>query len=112
MIFCAATILRRWRNRSLRKFRPYFHEKMRDASFRDFFEKECHICSNTLRIFEKMERDGLSIEEMASLLQTDPLSLQKLRDADYCNPELVLRLCRQLDLPLPQDCPRKADKSS
>jgi predicted DCC family thiol-disulfide oxidoreductase YuxK len=81
---------------------------MSDASFREFFEKECHVCSNTVRIFEKMDRDRLSIETVASILQVDPQSLQKLMDADYCDPELVIRLCRQLDLPIPQDCPRKA----
>jgi predicted DCC family thiol-disulfide oxidoreductase YuxK len=81
---------------------------MIDVSFREFFEKECHVCSNTVRIFEKMDRDRLSIEAVASLLQVDPQSLQKLMDADYCDPELVIRLCRQLDLPIPQDCPRKA----
>jgi hypothetical protein len=96
----------------LKKFRPYFREKMRDASFRQFFERECHVCSYTLMIFEKMDREHLSIEDVASLLRTEPQSLQKLRDADYCDPELVVRLCRQLELPLPRDCPRKRDESS
>jgi len=96
----------------LKKFRPYFREKMKDASFREFFEKECHVCSNTLMIFEKMDRANLSIEDVASVLRTDPQSLQELRDADYCDPELVIRLCRQLELPLPRDCPRKGDESS
>jgi hypothetical protein len=82
---------------------------MNDASFREFFEKECHVCANTVSIFEKMDRDRLSIETVASLLQADPQSLQKLRDADYCDPELVVRLCRQLELPIPQDCPRKSN---
>jgi hypothetical protein len=81
---------------------------MSDASFQEFFEKECHICSNTVRIFEQMDRDRLSIETVASLLQADAQALQKLRAADYCDPELVVRLCRQLELPIPQDCPRKS----
>ena len=96
----------------MRKFRPYFHEKMEDASFREFFERECHVCSNTLMIFEKMDRDNLSIEDAALLLRTDSPSLQKLRDADYCDPDLVVRLCRQLELPLPLHCPRKKGESS
>jgi hypothetical protein len=96
----------------LKKFRLYFHDKMTDASFREFFERECHVCSNTLRISEKMDRDNLSIEEVASLVQTDPQCLQKLLDADYCDPELVICLCRQLELPLPQNCLRKGNTSS
>ena len=93
----------------MKKFQNYFHEKIRNASFREFYEKECHVCPNTLRIFEKIDREHLSIEEAASLLQTNPQSLQKLQDADYCDPELVVRLCRQLGLPLPQNCPRKVE---
>jgi hypothetical protein len=85
---------------------------MTDASFRELFIRECHVCSNTLLIFEKMDRDHLSIEEVASLLGMDPQELQRLRDADYCDRELVIRLCKQLALPLPMNCPRKADGSS
>jgi hypothetical protein len=100
------------RSRSLKKFRLYFHDKMTDAPFREFYERECHVCPNTLRIFEKMDRDHLSIEEVASFLQTDPQCLQKLLDADYCDPDLVVRLCRQLELPVPCNCPRRAKPSS
>jgi hypothetical protein len=85
---------------------------MKDAPFQEFFMKECHVCSNTLLIFKKMDRDHLSMEDMASLLGMDPQDLQKLRDADYCDPELVIRLCKQLELPLPRNCPRNADDAS
>lgn len=93
----------------MKKFGPYFHEKMSDVSFREFFEKECHVCSNTVMIFEKMDRDCISIESVASLLQADPQSIEKLRDADCCDAKLVVRLCRYLELPIPQHCPRKAN---
>jgi hypothetical protein len=96
----------------LKNFRRYFHDKIADVSFREFYEKECHVCSNTLRIFEKMDRDHLSIEEVASDLQTDPQCLKKLLDADYRDPELVIRLCRKLELPLPRNCPREENTSS
>jgi hypothetical protein len=96
----------------LKRFRLYFQNKMTDAPFRELFERECHVCSNTLRISEKMDRAHLSVEEIASLVKTEPLCIQKLLDADYCDPELVIRLCRQLELPLPRDCPRRGNSSS
>ena len=89
----------------MQHFRQYFKDKLNNLSFRELYEKECHVCRNTLRIFEKMTGENLSIEKMAAVLGADFRSLQLLQDADYCDPELVVRLCRELDLPVPESCP-------
>ena len=91
----------------MQHFKHYLKDKLDDPSFRELFDRECHVCCNTLGIFQKMNREKLSIEKMAAILDTDPRSLQLLQDADYCDPELVVRLCRKLDLPPPEDCPRR-----
>lgn len=88
-------------------FKHFLNDKLSDPSFRELFDRECHVCRNTLRIFQKMSREKCSMEKMAATLNVDPHSLQLLQDADYCDPDLVVRLCRELDLPLPQGCPRK-----
>jgi hypothetical protein len=90
-------------------FKKYFNDKLKDPSFKELFAQECHVCRNTLRIFNKMSNEDVSIEEMAVLLQVDPQPLQQLLDADYCDPYLVVRLCLELDLPHPGECPRRKD---
>lgn len=87
-------------------FKPYFSDKIKDPSFRELFERECHVCRNTVIIFQTMSREEVSIEQMAVRLGIDPQPLWQLRDADYCDPELVVRLCRELGLPVPENCPR------
>ena len=91
----------------MQNFKQYFKDKLKDPAFKELYDRECHVCRNTLRIFHKMDRENLSIEDIAAALGAEPRSLQLLHDADYCDPELVVRLCRELDLPLPQECPRR-----
>ena len=91
----------------MQHFKHFLKDKLRDPSFRDLFDRECHVCRNTLRIFQKMSREKCSMEKMAATLDVDTQSLQLLRDADYCDPDIVVRLCRELDLPLPEECPRR-----
>lgn len=90
----------------MQHFKHYFKRKLEDPSFRESFEQQCHVCRNTIRIFQRMIEKKISIEEMAMILKVGPKSLQNLRDADYCDPDLVVRLCRELELSPPEACPR------
>ena len=90
----------------MQPFDRYFQEKMQNPEFRAFYEAECHVCANTVGIFAKAEVDGISLTVLAEMVDTTAASLAALRDAEHCDPRLVIRLCRQLGLQAPQACPR------
>ena len=86
----------------------YRRKKLADASFAALYRQECHVCRHTVRIFETLAAQAKSLEQLAAELQEDLERLERLRDADYCDPALVMRLCPYLDLEPPQACPRLA----
>lgn len=90
----------------MKTFRSLFDEKMCDPAFQSLYQQECHVCAHTMGIFQKAIEMGLSNEQLASDLAVDPEKIRRLADADHCDPPLVVRLCRRLDLPVPKDCPR------
>jgi len=83
-----------------------FEDKMSDATFKQCFEEECHVCAYTLRIFEALEDRGIPLGRLAAELEINKQDLLDLRDADYCNPALVIRICRYLNQAPPPACPR------
>lgn len=90
----------------MQTFKRYFRQKTGAQSFKAFYDHECHVCANTVRIFEKLERDHLDLAQVATELGVQPADLRSLRDADYCDPRLVIQLCRHLGLEPPESCPR------
>lgn len=87
-------------------FKDYRAGKLRDKAFRALYERECHVCRVTVRIFETLEDEGISLAEVATALGVAEKDLQALKDADRCDPGLVVRLCRHLQLDPPEACPR------
>ena len=81
--------------------------KMDCPDFAALYRKECHICANTVRIFEKMGRMDLSMTALAEALEVETGTIQRLCDGDDCDPGLVARICRHLGLPVPENCPRQ-----
>lgn len=90
----------------MQSFDRYFRSKMQDRRFCALYEAECHVCANTVRIFERVERDGLSLSALARIAAVDTQALTALRDAERCDPHVVMRLCRHLRLPVPRHCPK------
>lgn len=90
----------------MQPFDRYFREKMKDGAFRALYDAECNVCANTMRIFEKAELDNISLDRLAGEVNAAPEDLEALRDADHCDPHLVIRLCRRLGLAVPEHCPR------
>lgn len=90
----------------MRHFRHYCRDKLATPEFRELFDEECHVCRFTIRIFEEMDRRGVSVAHTADQLQTNPEEIQRLMDADYCDPRLTIRLCRHFGLPAPNTCSR------
>ena len=90
----------------MRQFSQYFSNKLDNESFRKLFERECHVCRYTVQIFEKINKEKNSLEQLADQIRTDPEKVRLLMDADYCDPYLVIQLCQHLSLPAPPACPR------
>ena len=90
----------------MQPFDRYFQDKMKDADFKALYEDRCSVCAKTMAIFEKMEASNISLPALSESIDADPEQLYQLRDADHCNPGLVVRLCRQLGLQEPTSCPK------
>ena len=91
----------------MQPFDRYFRDKMKDSAFKALYEAECHVCATTMEIVAKAEIETISLTDLARDVNADPQELEMLRDADHCNPDLVVRLCRRLGLREPASCPRR-----
>jgi hypothetical protein len=94
----------------MQSFDRYFKKKMENSGFKTLYEAECNVCANTMEIFQKAEIEHISMNCLASEVDTDPEKIDALRDADHCDPYLVIRLCRHLGLREPENCPKLNDK--
>lgn len=90
----------------MQRFDRYVEGKMKDTAFKALYERECHVCAKTVQIFAKTEQDGISLTRLAEAAGVDMAALEALRDADCCDPAVVIHLCRHLGLPAPDRCPR------
>lgn len=79
---------------------------MADKSFKHLYDQECHVCTKTMRIGEKLVERNMPIEFLAEDLAYSVDDIQSLLDAEYCDPQLVQRLCRYLSIDPPSVCPR------
>lgn len=91
----------------MQHFEHYFQSKMEDPAFRALYEKECHVCAKTMQIFAKTQQEKIALTHLAEVMGVTVERLEALRDADDCDPELVVRLCRHLELAIPESCPRR-----
>jgi len=87
-------------------FKQLFREKTSHAAFKELYERECNVCAYTMRIFEKAEVLGVDTTRLAADLNVPAADLTRLKEADSCDPRLVIRLCRHLGLHEPKSCPK------
>jgi hypothetical protein len=90
----------------MRTFKELFRKKMGDPAFAALYAQECHVCRYTVRIFEKIEDQCIELETLASDMKVGTDALQDLKEANRCNPRLVIDLCRHLALEPPGNCPK------
>lgn len=81
-------------------------EMMGDPDFKALYEGECNVCTSTMRIFARLHADKQDCKELARALGVGFAALTALGEAEHCDPHLAIRLCRHLDLPVPENCPR------
>ena len=94
----------------MQSFKTLRGDMLADPVFRKLFEKECHVCTNTMRIFARLDEQGATPAELARRLGVPTAVLDNLATAEYCDPYLVVRICRHLELPIPTSCPRMTAK--
>jgi hypothetical protein len=87
-------------------FKQLFREKTSHAEFKKLYERECNVCAFTVRIFEKAEALHIDMTQLAADLNVPAVDLTSLKEADSCDPRLVIRLCRHLGLLEPNSCPK------
>ena len=90
----------------MRTFKDFFACRVDRGPLSELYRTECHICARTVKIFEKLEKQDISLNSLAQALAVDIENLSILKEGDCCDPHLVIRLCRHLGLTPPPDCPK------
>ncbi|MFA5903283.1 MAG: hypothetical protein WC836_05065 [Desulfobacula sp.] len=72
--------------------------KVEDDAFRKLYEKECHICSSTLKVIAAMEENGQLLSNILNRLDISVQAWNDLKEGEYCNPLIAKKLCSYLDL--------------
>ena len=90
-------------------FKEIMDEKFEDNAFRTFYEKECHLCSKTVKVIAMLEANEHLLSDILDRHQITKQEYEDLKNAEYCNPETVMKLCSILGFPDPdlvKNCPR------
>ncbi len=90
-------------------FKQIIDEKMEDKAFGKFYEKECHICSATVKVIGKIENDQTFLEKIPGASEDLKKSYEDLKNGDHCDPLLVRKLYAILGEAEPEsflNCPR------
>jgi len=90
-------------------FKEIMENKLNNTAFRLVYEKECHICSTTLTVIASFEESGHLLPDILNRLGISSQAWRDLKEAEYCNPGIVRKLCNHLGLEdegLFKNCPR------
>jgi hypothetical protein len=90
-------------------FKQIIDEKLGKTDFREFYEKECHICSITMQVIASLEDKERSLFDILDTLNISKKAYEDLKEGERCDPEQVNRLCSYLGLQKPRlfkDCPK------
>ena len=92
-------------------FKQIKDHKLSDPSFNTFYKKECHICSITLHLIDRIRKEK-NVKIVLKQVGISSNAYADLESGDRCDPEHVIALCRHLNLepvPEPATCPRLAN---
>ncbi len=91
-------------------FKQIKNEKLNDQAFEQFFKKECHVCSVTIKIIAELDEKKEELNSILSTLEISVKQYEELKRGDICNPEQVFKLCDYLEIQVSDQakkCPRK-----
>jgi len=83
-------------------FRQIVDQKLKDPGFREFYEKECHICSTTIKVIADLEENEQLIPDILEQLNISRQAYEDLRDGEHCDPGMVKQLYAYLGLQEPE----------
>lgn len=88
-------------------FKEIKYKKMADPGFKSLYAEECHICSLTLKVIERME-SSTNKNRILSRLNISDADYDMLKKGDHCRPDQVKLLCRHLGIKTEDEtaCPR------
>ena len=90
-------------------FKEIKQDKLNDADFRAFYDRECHICGTTMQVVAQYLDMGDGLSAALAALGIPAASFDALRDGDHCEPEMVAILCERLGMDggeVLKQCPR------
>ncbi len=90
-------------------FKDILEEKLEDGPFKSMFQKECHICGNTVNLVSKLEEDRAVLLKILEKQGISQQAYNNFKQGDNCLPEIVLKLYDGLGLDpegLLNDCPK------
>ncbi|WP_022665596.1 hypothetical protein [Desulfospira joergensenii] len=86
-----------------------FDHRMASKEFQQLYQRECHICSTTMKLVSVMEKDRDALPGILNSLDISFQNYENIRQGEDCNPRVVERLCRHLGIGEPglfKNCPR------
>nr|WP_320015218.1 hypothetical protein [uncultured Desulfobacter sp.] len=90
-------------------FKELLEEKFKDKSFLALYNKECHICTATMKVVARMAQNEGARDNILALLGIDPSDFEALEAGDHCRPFQVARLLNYFGMDESEvtvDCPR------
>lgn len=73
-------------------FKELLEKKFKDKSFLSFYNRECHICTATMKVVARMAQNEGARDNILALLGIDPVDFEALEAGDHCRPLQVVRL--------------------
>jgi hypothetical protein len=109
MNFYPGYLKKNWRRSAVLFFKELLEEKFKDKPFLFIYNKECHICTATMKVVARMTANEDTRDEILALLGIDPSDFQALEAADHCRPLQVARLLNHFGMDVSEltaRCPR------
>ncbi len=89
------------------KFRTYLSLKCASPEFKEQYDRLCTVCARTAAIVNRIQNDGISLEDVSRQTDISVENLMKLESADWCRFEDIKKLCRLFDIEEPKGCVRQ-----
>ena len=82
----------------------FIAELFNDNGFCINYEKHCNICEHTVKLVCRIYKLGFSLDDIARKLKLDKNSLYLLEKGERCQPEVMVKLLKFFNEPMPDNC--------
>lgn len=102
MIFWKGHPKKHWRNPGVLFFKEIMDEKLDNKVFSQFYQKECHLCSTTMKVIAGLEDAKEPLPDILARFDISRKAYEDLKDAENCDPKIVEQLCCYLGIKEPR----------